>query len=231
MLSRRHLRIKVLQALYAFFQSEGHDIAVGEKQLIFSTDKLYELYIHQLSFLVKLSDYVHNRIDEAKKKFYPTAEDLNPNTRFIDSRFILQIEENKDFKRLKEKLKINWGDEENIFHKLYQDLKMNPDYLEIVNRSQYSYKDDKDLVMLIVTNFLPELEILRNYYEDRNIFWADEDFDISIMMLIKTIEFYKENWGPDHRLPPLFKEDKELDETEEDRQFMIKLFRYSVVTK
>lgn len=229
MLSRRHLRIKVLQALYAFFQSDGHDIGVGEKQLIYSTDKLYELYIHQLSFLVKLADHARNRIEEAKKKFYPTREDLHPNTRFIDNRFLLQIDENKDYRRFREKLKINWGDEENIFHKLYNDLRVNPEYLEIIGRDPYGYKDDKELVMLIVTNFLPDLEILRNYYEDRNIFWSDEDFDISIMMLIKTLEFYREGWGPDHRLPPLFKEDKELDETEEDRQFMIKLFRYSVL--
>ena len=62
MLSRRHLRVKVLQALYAFFQSDGDDIAVGEKQLINSTDKLYELYIYQISFLIKLVDYTRNQI-------------------------------------------------------------------------------------------------------------------------------------------------------------------------
>ena len=93
MLSRRHLRVKVLQALYAFFQSDGDDIAVGEKQLLKSTDKLYELYIYQLSFLIKLVDFTENRIEEAKKKFYPTDEDLNPNTRLIENRFIRQIEE------------------------------------------------------------------------------------------------------------------------------------------
>ena len=83
MLSRRHLRIKVLQALYAFFQSGNDDLAQGEKQLLSSVTKLYELYIHQLSFLIKTIDFARNRIEESKHKFLPTEEDLDPNTRFI----------------------------------------------------------------------------------------------------------------------------------------------------
>ena len=228
MLSRRHLRVKVLQALYAFFQSDGDDIAVGEKQLIKSTDKLYELYIYQLSFLIKLVDYSLNRIEEAKKKFYPTEEDLHPNTRLVDNRFVKQIEDNKDFRRWRDKLKINWRDEENLFHKFLHELKNDPDYIRFINQPGRSYSDDKELISLIVTNYLPEFELLRNYYEDLSIFWSDEDYDISLMMLIKTVKFYKESWGPEHHLPPLFKDEAEED-NDEDRQFMLKLFRYCIL--
>jgi N utilization substance protein B len=229
MLSRRHLRVKVLQALYAFFQSDGNDIAVGEKQLLHSTDKLYELYIHQLSFLIKLADFGRNRIEEAKKKFYPTAEDLDPNTRFIDNKLILQIEENKEFQRWKNKLKINWADEENLFHKLYLELKSGDDFKEIMNRQINGYRDDKELINMIVTNYLPDFDNLRVYFEDRSIFWADEDFDISLMMLIKTINVFKESWGPEHSLPPLFKKDDSDEDGDEDRKYMIKLFRYCIL--
>jgi N utilization substance protein B len=229
MLSRRHLRVKVLQALYAFFQSDGDDIAVGEKQLIISTDKLYELYIYQLSFLVKFVDYTHNRIEEAKKKFYPTEEDLNPNTRLIENRLIGQIENNKDFLRWKAKLKINWSNEELLFQKLYNELKNAQDFIEYTNKDQAGYSNDKELIALIVMNYLPDYELLRNFYEDQSIFWSDEDFDISVIMLIKTIKSFKETWGPEHSLPSLFKDDDEGDEVDEDRQFMLKLYRYSIL--
>jgi N utilization substance protein B len=229
MLSRRHLRVKVLQALYAFFQSDGDDIAVGEKQLIISTDKLYELYIYQLSFLVKFVDYTHNRIEEAKKKFYPTEEDLNPNTRLIENRLIWQIENNKDFLRWKAKLKINWSNEELLFQKLYNELKNAQDFIEYTNKDQAGYSNDKELIALIVMNYLPDYELLRNFYEDQSIFWSDEDFDISVIMLIKTIKSFKETWGPEHSLPSLFKDDDEGDEVDEDRQFMLKLYRYSIL--
>jgi N utilization substance protein B len=229
MLSRRHLRVKVLQALYAFFQSDGDDIAVGEKQLIKSTDKLYELYIYQLSFLIRLADFTRNRIEEAKKKYYPTEEDLHPNTRLVENRFIIQMEENKDFLRWRNKLKINWSDEESLFNKLLHELKNGQDYIEFINQENNSYRDDKELAALIVMNYLPEFELLRNYYEDQSIFWSDEDYDISLIMLIKTIKLFKENWGPDHHLPPLFKDDDADDEVDEDRQYMLKLFRYCIL--
>jgi N utilization substance protein B len=229
MLSRRHLRVKVLQALYAFFQSNGDDIALGEKQLIRSTDKLYELYIYQLSFLVKFADYTRNRIEEAKKKFYPTDDDLHPNTRLIENKFIMQMEENKDFLRWRNKLKINWVDEENLFHKLFADLKNGQDYLDFIKRDNAGYHSDKEMIALIVMNYLNEFEQLRNYYEDISIYWSDMDYDISLMMLIKTIKQFKESWGEEHHLPSLFKDDDDGAGEDEDRQYMLKLFRYSIL--
>lgn len=229
MLSRRHLRVKALQALYAFFQSDGDDIAAGEKQLIRSTEKLYELYIWQLSFLVRLVDYSANRIEEAKHKFYPTEDDLNPNTRLIDNIFIRQIDGNKDFRRWHDKLKINWSTEENMFHRLFQELKTNQEYNELIKGDYNGYRGDKELVLFIVTNFLPENDLLRTFYEDQSIYWSDEDYDISLLMLIKTLKAYKENWGEDHLLPSLFKDDDADDDEIDDRQYMLKLFRYSIL--
>ena len=229
MLSRRHLRAKVLQALYAFFQSDSDDLAAGEKQLLKSTDKLYELFIHQLSFLIKLVDFAENRMEEAKKKFYPTEDDLDPNTRLIENRLIRQIEKNKDFLRWRDKLKINWSQEGHMFQKLLSELKNGQDFIEFTNSGQSGYNDDKELIALIAMNYLPEYELLRNYYEDQSIYWSDEDYDISLIMLIKTIKSYKEPWGPEHALPPLFKDDDEGDDVDEDRQFMLKLFRYSIL--
>jgi N utilization substance protein B len=173
--------------------------------------------------------YAENRMEEAKKKFYPTDDDLNPNTRLIENRFIRQIEQNKDFQRWRDKLKINWSQEENLFHKFLAELKSGQDFIEFTNKEQSGYAYDKELIALIVMNYLPEYELLRNYYEDMSIFWSDEDYDICLIMLIKTIKSYKEPWGTEHVLPPLFKEEEEEDEVDKDRQYMLKLFRYSIL--
>ena len=85
MLSRRHLRTKVLQSLYAFIQSGNSDIVAGEKQLIKSIDKLYELYIYQLSLIIEIVDFAKKRTEENKKKYFPTRDELNPNTKCIDN--------------------------------------------------------------------------------------------------------------------------------------------------
>lgn len=229
MLSRRHLRIKALQALYAFYQSGSDDLAQGEKLLLKSTDKLYELYIHQLAFLVRLGDYTSNRIEEAKKKFFPTPEDLNPNTRFIDNKLLAQIAENKDFKRWHNRLKINWADQENLFFRAHQEIRSNPGWMEYMNKPENSYRDQKDAIILIVRDVIGNFELLRQYYEDLSIYWADEDFDTSLMMVIKTIKSYKETWGEEKALPSLYKLEPDEDEPLEDRKFMIKLFHNTLL--
>ncbi len=229
MLSRRHLRIKALQALYAFYQSGNDDLAQGEKLLLKSTDKLYELYIYQLSFLIKLVDYYTNRLEEAKKKFFPTEEDLNPNTRFIDNKFIAQVGANEDYKRWHNKLKINWVDEGNLFFKAYQELRANEAFNEYMKDPANTYRQQKDVVITVVREIMSGYELLRQYYEDMSIFWSDEDYDTSLMMVIKTVKEYKEYYMPERPLPSLYKSEPDEDEPLEDRKFMIKLFRNTLL--
>lgn len=54
MLNRRHIRIKVLQAFYAFYQSNNEDVLKGEKELFHSIEKIYDLYIFILLLLPSL---------------------------------------------------------------------------------------------------------------------------------------------------------------------------------
>ena len=79
MLNRRFLRIKVLQALYAYIESGEENVSNGIKHLRESIDKLYELFIWQLSFLVETKRFAENKITENKHKYIPTYEDLHPN--------------------------------------------------------------------------------------------------------------------------------------------------------
>ena len=62
MLNRRHLRVKVMQVLYAFQQSEIKDIKLQEKNLLASVDKVNEMYISLLSLINDVVQYAE--IDE-----------------------------------------------------------------------------------------------------------------------------------------------------------------------
>ena len=108
MLTRRHLRIKVLQALYAYFQSDNHEIDLAEKQLFSSIQHIYDLAIYQISFLLNLSRFAEERLEDAKLKFRPNEEDLNPNTRFIENAFLKKLESNQSLMKHIQKIKISW---------------------------------------------------------------------------------------------------------------------------
>ncbi|MBM3418276.1 MAG: transcription antitermination factor NusB, partial [Bacteroidetes bacterium] len=96
MLNRRHLRIKVLQILYAFYQSGEKDAAKAEKELLLSIEKMYDLYIYLLLTLPELTSAASIKIEEKKKKLRPTDEDLQPNKKFVDNALIKSLSANKN---------------------------------------------------------------------------------------------------------------------------------------
>jgi N utilization substance protein B len=226
MLNRRHLRIKTLQYVYAFHQSKSDNLAAGEKNLLKSIQKIYELYIHQLSLLVEVVDFATHRMEEAKKKFFPSEEDLSPNTRFINNRLMRQLSENIDFRKKRDYYKVNWSGELNLLLKIYNLLKETPEYQAYMAKEKAGYKDDREILIFLVSSILSQLEILQNIYEDRDIFWSEADFDISLIMVLKTLQQFGPNTTIETRLPGIYK----LEGADnEDREFMIRLFRKTII--
>jgi N utilization substance protein B len=216
-----------MQAIYAFQQEGPESINAGEKQLIVSLDKLYELYIHMLSLIVELSDFARKRIDENRQKLLPTPQDLNPNLRFISNRFIQQLENNRQYLKRFAAYKINWVDEEEMIRKFYNLMREDEGYISYMNKSDISFSDDKKVVEMVVLRLFSESDHLRSYFDERNIYWT-EDFDTAIMMVDKTIKGFKENADEFSDLPTLLKDEKNSDGSE-DMQFVKHLYRKTLI--
>jgi len=227
MLSRRHLRIKVLQALYAFVQSSNDRLDIGEKELLKSLDKLYEIYIYQLSLLIEIVEFAQKRIEENKQKYIPTEEDLNPNTRFINNQFIRQLSGNKDFLKNIEKCKISWVNSEEIVRKIYVNIRESNDYKDYMNAKTTNYESDKEIFIKIIKKQISRSEILQFYYEEKSIYWSD-DFYTANLLSIKTIKSFSENWDENKKLPALLKNGNN-DKYNEDKEFVKNLFRKTIL--
>ena len=52
MISRRHIRLKVIQSLYAFRSQNERDIRKGERDMLKHIENISELHLVILSFLV-----------------------------------------------------------------------------------------------------------------------------------------------------------------------------------
>lgn len=63
--------------------------------MFFSLSKAYDLYNYLLMLMIALTNYAQKRIDAAKAKLAPTAEELYPNMKFVENKFIAQLEVNK----------------------------------------------------------------------------------------------------------------------------------------
>jgi N utilization substance protein B len=229
MLNRRQLRIKALQSIYAHIQSGSDDLAGTEKILLRNVDKLYDLYIYQLSFLVEVVRFEEASLEASKNKYIPSAEDLNPNRRFVENRFIKQLDNNKDFRRKEDYLKINWSDAEEIVRKVVHDFKASKEYKDYMQSERNGYKEDKEILVKLVRNHLIFNDVLRSYFEEINFMWS-EDYFMALALVIKTLHDTKPSWGVEDPLPPLFKTDP-MTGANEDKKFLVNLLRETVLNR
>lgn len=226
MLYRRHLRIKVLQALYAWYTGGSDDLKIGTIELQRSVNKLYELFIYQLAFLVEVNQFALKRIEEAKNKFYPTSEDLDPNLKFVENRAINLLAENNDFRKKRELFKVNWSDEQDLIRKFHKNLIKADFYKKYMSVSQRSLEEDKMLFIQVVDRLLPEDELLRSYYDEKSVYFTD-GFDLVNLMLIKFFETFNRKFSVNTVLPGLYK--NESGKTNEDLEFLLALYRKTIL--
>ncbi|MEZ5196201.1 MAG: transcription antitermination factor NusB [Bacteroidales bacterium] len=192
-----------------------------------SLNKLYELYIYQLSFLIEVVEFAKKRAEENKLKFFPTENDLNPNTRFTDNLFIKQLANNRDLAKYVNAYKINWSGEEEMIRKAMVQIRDSRDFEAYMINPNNTYQDDKDIFIKIVKKHISSFELLQFYYEERSIFWSD-DFHTANLLVIKTIKAFKESWDEFHKLPELFTSDN-IEESAEDKKFLTDLYRKVII--
>ena len=177
--------------------------------------------------MIDIVEFAEKRLEENKKKYFPTKEDINPNTRFIDNLFIKQLAQNRDLLKNIDKFKINWVDEEDMIRKLYNQIRESKDFQEYMNLPESSYNDDKEILIKSIKKYISRSEILQFYFEEKNIYWSD-DFFTATLLIIKTIKSFRQSWDEFHKLPTLLKND-EFGEKNEDKQFVIDLFRKTII--
>lgn len=218
MLNRRHLRIKVLQSLYAYFQSEDKDYTVAERELFEAIDRIYDLYIYLLLTFAEVKLQAERRIEENKKKIRPKEEDLNPNLKFVSNRIIDQLERSESLRRASEDAKINWLGDENqeMFRKMFLTIRDSETYFEHMENGAEGYEEDRAFAIDLFKNEIANLNLLYNFFEEKSIHWLD-DIDLACSMVIKTIKGFEAD-DNQVEIMPLYKD------KEDEQEFVRSLF-------
>lgn len=204
MISRRLLRVKILQVLYANKNKQDQTSRQSEKELFFSINKSYDLYHLLMLIPLELVKTDEQRIDFSKQKLMPTINDLHPNTRFAENKLIMQIRNNIQLKKYISENKINWINYPEIVRNLYNQVKEKNYFNQYLNKDVNSYEDDKNIVLKIIEEEISSFQALENTLEELCIFWND-DIDFIVSMVYKTLKDFKETDGPDKKLMPLYK--------------------------
>lgn len=220
MLNRRFLRIKVMQALYAYFQHEKADAKAFEKELFRNLDKIYELYLYILALLVDLRHVSMIKIDERRNKRLPDQSDLNPNLRFVDNLLLKAMAESKELQAQLEKRRISWQNDMDLVRKLYTEIRNSALYKSYLESPSTSVKEEREFVLALVQDYLSENEVLHSHFEEKNIHWSDDSF-VAFNSVVRNLEAFEGRF----ELQALLKDEQD------DLDFMSALFNKTILYK
>ncbi|MEX0986327.1 MAG: transcription antitermination factor NusB [Bacteroidales bacterium] len=229
MISRRQLRIKTLQTLYAYYNTDDGQLLKAEKELLFNINKAYELYHSIFVLLIDIANYAESRIDLARKKMVPSNEDLHPNTRFIDSNLIEQFRNCDQLLRYIDIKKISWVNYPELIREFHQLISSDEGFIEFMNADAVTFADELKLFTHLLTDIIYPNENLEQILEEQSIYWLD-DLEYMISMVIKTLKRFKEDGPQDKPLLDLFK-NPDNRKVPEDKEFAINLLRKCIANK
>src|SRR2546428_2981146 len=171
MLNRRHLRIKVLQTLYAFYQAEIKDIQAFEKSLLQNVAKVNESYLTLLNLIIEVANYTETDAQERASKYIPTEEDLNVNTRLASNQLIKQLAVFNNLIEETKRLKINFSNDQEIIRSLFKELSTTPEYALYCQSEEHTLKEDREILIFLVKKVFPKSILLEQMMEERFINW------------------------------------------------------------
>jgi len=217
MLTRRHIRVKVMQSLYAFEQSLNDNLKTEEKFLQKSMDEMYDLFLLELSLLFEVKLRAGDLIEKSQKKHLATREDIDPNRKFVQNRVLGLLEENERLQSALDSRKItHWKRDDEYVNIIWDEIKDSQIFKNHMQTRESSFKEDKDFILFIFKEIIAPNEKLYEYIEDKKLTWID-DLPLVNTAIVKMIKRLKENATSDIKIPALFK-------NPEDKDFALELF-------
>ena len=222
MLTRRHIRIKVMQSVYSFKVGEGKML---DDEIVFFKDsiaKSYDLYFLMFSLLKSIKQYVDDQLVTYNTHKILKDQKYLKLKRLSDNRFLEFINQHKVLnKYLKNKKFISW-DLEFIFTKdLVEEIISNEAFKVYLDNKSPSEKDDLEWLIKSFKNIIASSSYLYNYLEDNNLTWID-DLPVVNTFILKTLKKLKTNNLESLKFP-------KIDESFDDIEFGIQLLKKSIL--
>ena len=216
MINRRHIRVKVMQSVYATLQSNNDNLTKEEKFLTQSIEKMSDLHALLLNLFVEVQEMASKYIEVAKKKHLASATEKNPSTKLMDNQVISIFKESVSLSDYIDKNKLNNWKNDNEFVRVVWDLiRESSVYDAYIKSEEKSFKHDKKFILEVFKTIIAPNEKLADYFEDQHISWVD-DIPFVNTWVVKDINALKESKS--FVLSSLYKD-------EDDEKFVLDLYR------
>ena len=184
MISRRNIRVKVMQTLYTCFTREG-DITKEEaiRTLDKHIDQSRQLFVFLIYILTETARYAETDARQRASKHLPSAADLAVNTKIAGNQLLWQILEQPSYVKVLAEIKPELLGGEEWIKKLYGELVASDLYKEYIQVEGREKKKEKEIIEFIFTDLMLPNEDFISFVEERFLHWEDDADMMNLLML------------------------------------------------
>jgi N utilization substance protein B len=188
MISRRNIRVKVMQLLYMIEATDSptafkNPVQELQKQL----DKSRELFVYLLYFLTEVARYAETSAQQRASRNLPSLEDLNVNIKIAGDSFLWQILENASFQKAVEVGSPDKLIDRDLLKKIYTELTETDKYKEYITIESRDKAKEKEIMKLIFTQLMLPNESFITHLEELFNNW-DDDADMMDQLMLNYIQ-------------------------------------------
>jgi N utilization substance protein B len=189
MISRRNIRVKVMQTLYAVesqITETGSEepMKPGEpaKLLQKHFDQTRELFVFLIHFLTEVARYAEKDARNRASKHLPTKEDLNVNIKLAGNELLWKILEHPSYKQAVKEDKPELLENTELLRKIYLELVESDKYKQYIAVQGREKKEEKEMLDYIFNSLLLPNETFTSYVEEYFTNW-DDDAEMLLVLL------------------------------------------------
>ena len=183
MISRRNIRVKVMQTLYTLSLSEnGAKPGEAQKLLQQHFDQSRSLLVYLTWFLTEVTRYAETDAHQRASKHLPSAEDLNVNTKLAGNEILWKMLEDNELKSQFAKDKPELMTNRDIIRRTYLTLAETPEYKTYISKGAREKQEEKKILEFILNDLMLANEVFVSHIEEHFSNW-DDDGDMVVQLL------------------------------------------------
>ena len=221
MFNRRFLRVKVLQGLYAYLQGGSGNVNKAVSELHESVERSFDLLLYLLSILLEIDHQIELKIGDLRERSKARTDEISLSRKFQQNRVLKNIRESKEFASFLKSRAVSWQDKTEVIQRFFKQLTNWEKFNTYLHSKKNDYREDQEMIVAIYRDLIPETDLLSHAFQEKSIYWNDEDFDYVNFLIWNTLKKLGEEKSISDFIKPAYS-------NKDDKEFVEKLFRKTV---
>jgi transcription antitermination protein NusB len=175
MISRRNIRVKVMQTLYSL-ETQHSQISSTDaiKLLKKHFDQSRELLVFMAHFITEVARYSETDARNKASKYIPSEKDLAINTKIAGNELLWKIIEHPSYIQALKEDKPHITNDPEVTKKIYSELAASERYQQYTSIAARERKDEKEILEFILNDLMLPNETFTSFVEEKFPNWDDD---------------------------------------------------------